>query len=189
MNNAAGLCRCELVGGEMRLSLPVLLLVMLLPSVCWPLATTMEFGVRGGVDEATLKEHYAMAELYFLKDLPWQKEIAQGFRVYTRLDLGASYIKGDSENGGYVAAGGDLVFSLLDGALELETGVRPSLFSNHEFGLDDFGGPVQFISHAGATINLGNASINYRFQHISNGSLYNENPGLNFHVLGFGMRF
>jgi hypothetical protein len=164
-------------------------LVFLLPALSWSLATTMEFGVRGGVEEASLLENYSASELYYLRSLPWQKEISPGVRVYMRLDAGVTYLHGDSENGGWVAVGGDVVFSLINGALEFEAGFRPAVMFVDEYGVDDLGGPVQFVSHAGATVNLGDAAINYRFQHISNGGFYKQNPGLNLHMLGVGMRF
>lgn len=164
-------------------------MLLILPTPCWSLATTMEFGVRGGVDDASLEENYSSAELYYLKDLPWQKEIAPGVRVYTRLDIGATFLNGDSQDGGWIAAGGDIVFSLMDGAFELEAGWRPAWMFEHEYGGDNFGGGLQFISHAGATLNMGRAALNYRFQHISNANAYDENPGLDMHVLGLGMRF
>ena len=110
----------------MKRFLPILVLFLSLPTVCWPLATTMEFGVRGGVDDAYLEENYSSAELYYLRNLPWQKEIAPGVRVYTRLDIGATFLNGDSQDGGWIAAGGDSVFSLMEGAFELEAGWRPS---------------------------------------------------------------
>lgn len=173
----------------MKRCLPIISLLILLPSVCLALAMTMEFGIRGGVDDASLEENYSSAEVYYLRNLPWQKEIAPGVRVYTRLDVGATFLNGDSQDGGWLAAGGDIVFSLMDGAFELEAGWRPAWMFEHEYGGDNLGGGLQFISHAGASVNMGRAAVNYRFQHISNAGLYDENPGLDMHVFGFGMRF
>lgn len=191
MNNNAKLYFAEiscLLGGIVK-RLLIVVLLLLLPATCWSLATTMEFGVRGGVDDASLKEHYSAVEVYCLRNLPWQKEIAPGVRVYTRLDLGAAYLDGDAKDGGWISAGGDIVFSLLDGAFELEAGWRPAWLLEHEYGHDNFGGGFQFISHAGATVNMGRTTVNYRFQHISNAGLYDENPGLQMHMLGLGVRF
>ena len=173
----------------MTRNLLVLLMILFVPSVCWPLATTMEFGVRGGIDDASLKEHYSAFEVYCHKNLPWQKEIAPGVRVYTRLDVGVANLDGDAQDGGWVAAGGDVVFSLMDGVFELEAGWRPAWLLEHEYGYDNLGGGLQFITHAGATVNMGRAALNYRFQHISNAGIYDENPGLDMHMLGLGVRF
>jgi hypothetical protein len=149
----------------------------------------MELGVRGGVDDSSLREHYYAIELYYLKKLPWEKEISPGLKVYARFDAGVTYLDGDAKDGGWVAAGGDIVCSLVDGAFELEIGWRPAWLFEHEYGEDDLGGDFQFVTHAGASVNLGRASLNYRFQHISNAGIYDSNPGLDLHMLGLGVRF
>jgi len=175
--------------GVMKRFLVAIVLVLLAPGLSWALATTMEFGVRGVTSEETVSENYTVTEVYYQHALPWKKEISPGMVVYVRLDTGASYMKAADERGGWLALGGDLVLNLLDGMWEIEGGFRPMLFFEHEFGEDDFGGPVQFASHIGTTFYLGDVAFNYRYQHISNGGLYSENPGINLHMVGVGMRF
>lgn len=68
-------------------------------------------------------------------------------------------------------------------------GWRPVWLFESELGGEDFGGPVQFSSHIGAAVNLYHVVLSYRYQHISNASLYNSNPGLNFHLIALGLRF
>ena len=41
----------------------------------------------------------------------------------------------------------------------------------------------------GTTLNFGKANLSYRYQHISNAHIYKENPGLDLHMVGLGMRF
>ncbi len=172
----------------MRL-LILICLVCLAPSMSWGLATTMEFGVRGGTDAKLVNENYAITELYYQHKLPWKKEISPGVMTYVRLDSGAGYLEAASNSSGWLSVGGDLVLSLMDGGWEMEVGWRPTLMFDHEFGDDDLGGPVQFSTHVGTTIYLGDAAINYRYQHISNADLYDENPGMDIHMLGVGIRF
>lgn len=173
----------------MKRCLTAMLLLLLAPGLSWALATTMEFGVRGATSEETVTENYSVTEVYYQHILPWRKEVRPGMMVYVRLDTGASYMKAAGEEGGWLAVGGDVVLSLLDGLWEIEGGFRPMLFFEHEFGEDDFGGPLQFSSHIGTTLYLGDFAINYRYQHISNGGIYSENPGINMHMVGAGMRF
>ncbi|MDT8443351.1 MAG: acyloxyacyl hydrolase [Desulfuromonadales bacterium] len=173
----------------MKSYLFVALLVLLLPTASWSLGTTMELGVRGGIDSTTRHENYTVGELYYLQALPWQKQLGPNVTLSTRLDSGVGYLRTDVQDSGWLAVGGDIVFSLLDDVWELEGGFRPTWMFRHEIGEDDFGGPVQFSSHVGTTLNLGQFSLSYRYQHISNSDLYNENPGLDLHLIGLGIRF
>ena len=173
----------------MKHAIFVALLILLLPLSSWGLATTMEFGVRGAVDEAGVDENYSAVEVYYQQALTSKKQISPGVMVYVRLDAGAAYLTASSDHGGWFAVGGDVVLSLLDGLWEIEGGWRPTYLFDDEFGQDDFGGPVQFSSHIGTSLHLGNFSLNYRFQHISNAGIYDENPGLDLHLVGVGARF
>ena len=56
-------------------------------------------------------------------------------------------------------------------------------------GDDDFGGNLQFTSHAGMTLRWQEISLSYRIQHTSNASIYEQNKGLNLHLVGLGGRF
>ncbi len=52
------------------------------------------------------------------------------------------------------------------------------------------GGPINFTSHIGLNLNFArHFSIGYRLQHMSNGVIYDENPGLNLHMIEIGYRF
>lgn len=72
---------------------------------------------------------------------------------------------------------------------EIEAGWRPTLLSDHKFGQDDLGGPIQFSTHIGTSLSLNPMTINYRYQHISNAELYDTNPGIDLHMIGVGVRF
>jgi len=72
----------------------------------------------------------------------------------------------------------------------LDAGFRPTLLSDRRFGEVDLGGRVQFDSHLGVSFDLGSTlHLGYRIHHISNGDLYEHNPGINMQSLEFGGRF
>lgn len=174
----------------MKRFLIIVLLVLSFPALSWSLATSMELGVRGGVDVGrNLHENYTYGEVYYSQALPWEKELSPSSKVSTRLDVSAGYLGADTTDGGWFAAGGDVVYSVMDGTWEFEVGVRPAWMSEHVYGDDDFGGPFQFFSHAGVTFNLDQFALSYRLQHISNANIYSENPGIELHVIGLGVRF
>ena len=173
----------------MKRYLFAILLFLLLPIPAWSLDSTMELGARGGVDTLDENEKFLSGEIYYLHALPWQKELSPSVNLYTRIDAGLAYLRADSHSGGWLAIGGDVVLSLREGAWEFEYGFRPTWLFESDLGGDDFGGPIQFSNHVGPTLNRGPVALSYRFQHISNASLYNHNPGLDLHMLGLGVRF
>jgi len=74
----------------------------------------------------------------------------------------------------------------------LEFGVGAHLHSDDSIGDKDFDIPFAFGSHVGGGWRFGvrqQYELLYRFQHLSNASLGDNNPGINFHVLHLGYRF
>lgn len=167
----------------------VAFLMFIVPSLGLAIETKMEFGVRGGVDNGDVDESFKMGEVYFQHVLPWQKEFNSETKIYTRLDMAAGVLEADSEKGKYIAAGADVVLSMSAGNWEVEAGCRPIWISEYEYGQEDFGGPIQFISHVGTSFIIGNWVVSYRFLHMSNADLYHENGGVDLHMVGLGRRF
>jgi hypothetical protein len=154
-----------------------------------PTATlAAELGVRGGTDATGSARNYTAAELYLLYPLSWHWD-AIGGTLRPRLDGGVTWIRSDTDYGGWLAAGADLVYAVSWLPLELEAGFRPAWLSDAKYGQEDFGGAMQFISHIGATLRLSPFALSYRFQHLSNAGIYGENPGLNLHLFGVGASF
>ena len=58
------------------------------------------------------------------------------------------------------------------------------------FKMSALAGPIQFTSYIGLSYTLPQrVSIGYRFQHMSNASIYSSNPGVNLHMLKIGYHF
>ena len=73
-----------------------------------------------------------------------------------------------------------------------ELGVGAHGQSESEIEDKDFDIPFAFGSHIGAGFRFGEQGqyeIMYRFQHLSNASLGDKNPGINFHLVNLGYRF
>lgn len=76
--------------------------------------------------------------------------------------------------------------------LFIEAGIGPHLLSNVRFSDLDLSTSLQFGSHIGAGVLFGRGgrySLTYRFQHLSNASIKQPNPGIEFHLLQLGYRF
>ncbi len=150
--------------------------------------TVFELGVRGGVNDNRKDEDFTAGEIYLLRDLPWQLPLSEGVSLRTRLDAGVTLLEAAGEHSALLAIGGDL-FLPIQQWLELEVGLRPAYMNDYKLGEDDFGGNIQFVSHAGMTLRWHDLSLGYRIQHTSNASIYDKNGGMNLHLLGLGARF
>lgn len=76
--------------------------------------------------------------------------------------------------------------------LYIEAGLGLHLLSAKHFGETELSTPFQFSSRVGVGVTFGPDSrheIGYRLWHLSNAGIKNPNPGLNFHVLYYGVRF
>jgi hypothetical protein len=151
--------------------------------------TVFEMGVRGGVNDNRNYEEYTAGEIYLLMDLPWQISLTKAAILRTRLDAGVTVLEAVSEHSVMLAIGGDLFLPMLDDRLEVEVGLRPAFLRDYKIGDDDLGGNLQFTSHAGMTLRWHEMSLSYRIQHTSNASIYEQNNGLNLHLIGLGRRF
>ena len=133
-------------------------------------------------------------------DMPWRLFDTGSIHLGTYLEAGVNYW--DSENG--VTGTDSLVDFHLTPVFRLagnrETGIMP----HFEFGLgvhghteseiedEDFDIPFAFGSHVGVGLRFGQRQqyeLLYRYQHLSNAGLGDENPGINFHFMQVGYRF
>ena len=73
-----------------------------------------------------------------------------------------------------------------------ELGLGAHFHTDSEIEDKDFDVPFAFGSHFGVGARFGaneQFEFVYRFQHLSNASIGDKNPGINFHVLHLGYRF
>lgn len=74
----------------------------------------------------------------------------------------------------------------------VELGVGLHLMSEDELEDRNFSEHFAFGSHLGAGLRFGARSqyeLSYRFQHLSNAGIGDDNPGIDFHLLRLGYRF
>jgi lipid A 3-O-deacylase len=74
----------------------------------------------------------------------------------------------------------------------LELGVGPHGHTESKIENKDFDIGFSFGSHIGGGVRLGaqgRYEFLYRFQHLSNASIGDKNPGINFHLFQFGYHF
>jgi len=141
-------------------------------------------GFRAGLSATDGNEDFEQYELFATYGLPWSWELTPGWFLSTRINLSAGALRGGGETGFIGSAGPSITLSMVQGLIFVDGGISAALLSEHKFGQENFGGPIQFVSHVGISFKLGaNLGVGYRFQHMSNASIYNQNPGLELHVL------
>jgi hypothetical protein len=144
----------------------------------------MAVGFRAGLSATDSNEDFEQYELFATYGLPWSLELTPGWFLRTNFKLSAGALRGGGETGFIGSVGPSITLSMVQDLILLDGGISAAFLSEHQFGRENFGGPIQFVSHVGIGFKLGgNLGVGYRFQHMSNASIYKRNPGLELHML------
>lgn len=142
------------------------------------------FSSEGGTRDFTQTE--AALELL----LPWHKTSDSGWQIETRLDFSAGILHARDDQAAIWTLGPSVQIGRGGFPLVLDLGVSPTVLASDRVGGRDFGRHIQFTSHAGLLWDIhGMVRLGYRYQHMSNASLGDHNPGLNLHMFTVGFRF
>ena len=146
-------------------------------------------GVRGGVGDQNNNESFSQVEAYLNYGLPWMWELDSKWVIGSFIALNAGAIRCE-ENAFVGSIGPGFYFMTPSHRFVFSAGIYPTYISRSKFGEEDFGGWFQFTSSACINFNFkSNLTAGYCFQHMSNAGLYDNNPGLNTHLIGLGFRF
>lgn len=155
----------------------------------FPYALGLRAGNSFGFDVKYVSEY----ELFAERELPWRWQLSSGICIATKLDGLVGVVHGEREPRNtslLLGVGPGVSISTVRRRFSLELGVKPAYLREHDFGRHDYGGSLQFISHAGVRVRLGDRyQLGYRFQHLSNSSTASTNPGFNSHMLEFVVQF
>jgi hypothetical protein len=146
-------------------------------------------GLRAGISDQRNEESFSKYEAYATFSLPWRWSSEQGWILGTFIGINAGVVRsGDSSFIGSVGPGLYLM-TPIEGVV-ISGGIYPTYIRQSKFGAEDFGDSFQFTSAFGINVTFYRHWImGYRFQHMSNGGISDENPGLNTHMMEFGYRF
>lgn len=108
-----------------------------------------------------------------------------GWQLGSNFMLSAGILKTFDENAFTASAVPELILRNNSGGLTVNAGFGLAAFSRNKFGVQDFGGPVQFAITFGSTIELTrHTRIGYRFQHYSDGGAYgSDTTGADLHMI------
>lgn len=144
-------------------------------------------GVRAGFGASSGTDGFRQAEFVLRLPLATSFDLGEEWRALAAADLSLGRLEERDTHAAIGAVGAVLILARDKLPLSIELGVAPTLLSRHEFSRD-FGQALQFTSHAGVLLQLGDFRIGYRFQHMSNARLADPNPGLNQHLFSIFLR-
>jgi hypothetical protein len=168
----------------------ILLLSLIAPLSCFAADLPVwELGARAGYSFETKDHHAQQYDLFLRRELPLSWNISDNYRVGSRVEASAGTLT-TPEATGFVGSLGPDVYLEVVGIVRIHGGTRLSLITEQRFGNKNLGGPVQFTTHGGVSVNVGSRfTVGYRFQHMSNAHFYDSNPGINSNMLEVGFRF
>ena len=146
-------------------------------------------GVRLGTFETGQGTGFTQFEAWSLKNLRWNWTVRGGWHIQSAIEASVGGLQGAGVEAAFVAAGPVLVLRKGNSPWSFDIGSRPTLISEYQFGPDGFGGNFQFTSAGSVNRDIGDKwTIGYRFHHMSNARIYDENDGINFHFIQIGWR-
>ncbi len=148
-----------------------------------------EFGVRyavarGGFDGLTQQAFFVDFKL------PRSWRVWNDVTVAARLTVEAGRFEFGSEHRAFASIGPSIRFTS-DAprvARFVDFGISPTIIDGSIYGDKDFGTSFNLTTHVGLGLRFGRAKnqvLKFRFQHISNGGINNDNPGVNMIGLDF----
>lgn len=146
-------------------------------------------GAFGSADDDTGAGSYQQYEIYGLREFSWQAELGP-IEMTSSLFAGFGWYEQAGDALEYVTVGNVFNFTKPGSMVSLEVGARPGWLFDYESPGRNFGGHLTFFDHIGVMVQpLPEVTLGYRFQHMSNASLYKENPGINMHLLDLRFHF
>jgi len=138
------------------------------------------------------KYYFHLYDIAAVIKLPWSWPINESaWSLETRLIASAGQLTGADESGLMVTAVPGLALSGWEGLITLDSGVGAGFFSNHKFGVQDFGGPVQIVATSGIRVSpIPHAYTGFRVQHFSDAGLYGPSSlGVDMYIVELGYTF
>jgi Lipid A 3-O-deacylase (PagL) len=136
--------------------------------------------------------YFHLHDIAALIKLPWSWPIGEStWSLDTRLIASAGLLTGANESSLMITTVPVLALSGWKELVTFDTGMGAGFFTNHEFGMQDFGGPVQIIATMGARVNpIAHAYAGIRVQHFSDAGLYGPSSlGVDMYIAELGYKF
>jgi lipid A 3-O-deacylase len=149
-------------------------------------AAGFRYGIGGNSSSADFNE----GELFADWNLPWRWDLGHDVWLQMRLDSSVGWLGDPAKTGAIVTAGPGIRLGCEHFPLSLEAGSNPTILGEEHFAGKDFGSAIQFTTYCGVSLDLGaHVRLGYRYQHMSNAGLGDNNPGLNLNMFSLSFVF
>ena len=138
------------------------------------------------------KYYFHLYDVAAVIKLPWSWPLGEStWSLDTRLIASGGLLTGADESGLMMTAVPALALSGWKGLVTFDAGAGAGFFSNHTFGVQDFGGPVQIVATSGIRVNpFPHAYTGFRVQHFSDAGLYGPSSlGVDMYIVELGYQF
>jgi hypothetical protein len=167
-------------------SIPLVLGVLLLASAAHARTSpSLSGGVRVGYSNTEFKGIFRQIEGTLRYDLAPVWEHGPGWALRLGVEVTAGAVGNRYDTSGLIGSGLHLALGVWRGRITFDTGTSVTMLTDHTFGPRiSLGSPAQFITHWRLRFEFFSVlGLAYRYQHMSNGGLGLDNPGLNLHML------
>jgi hypothetical protein len=182
--------------------LPLILTLSLSTAFCTPSfaegITLLSIGPRVGFGEKIplmgkeQKYYFHLYDIAAVIKLPWSWPLGEStWGLETRLLTSAGILTGANESSLIMTVVPGLALNGWKGLVTFDAGAGAGFFTNHKFGEQDFGGPVQIAATVGVRVNpFSHAYTGFRVQHFSDAGLYGPSSlGVDMYIVELGYRF
>lgn len=143
---------------------------------------SVQLGLRASFVSDNKDEDFDQIELVYSRPLSW----TWPGNMASRLDISVGHISAGGDDGYLVSAGPSFWSSKYWESTSFGFGISPTYLSRSRFGDEDLGGQFHFTSFIGMKFDVSTSTnLGLRLQHLSNGGLDDDNPGLNLLILEF----
>jgi lipid A 3-O-deacylase len=170
----------------------IAILIVVVLSASPAVADTVKWntiGIKAGIADSRSVEFFSKSEVYATFSLPWVRTSPSNWIHGAFIGVNAGALTG--EDTAFLGSAGIGLFNVSPNQkFVITVGFYPTYLSRFKFKTEDFGGTLQFTSTIGFSYNFSHSmTIGYRFEHMSNANIHDENPGLNTHSLELGYHF
>lgn len=138
------------------------------------------------------KYNFHLTDVAAVFKLPWSWTLDESpWNLETRLITSAGSLAATGEYGLMATVVPCLALSGWDRFVSIDAGVGLGFFTRDQYGVQDFGGPVQIVATVGILVNpISHAYAGFRVQHFSDAGVYGPNSlGVDMYIVEAGYRF
>jgi hypothetical protein len=153
--------------------------------------TDYSLGFRAGFSmSGSLEKTFNLYEAIGSVALPWSYTWESGWLLTTGVDITAGIQRAVQDNGFIASAGPAIAVTIPPGWMSFLAAVRVAYLDDYQFGEVDLGGRFNFVEELGVEFSIySGLKAGYRLRHMSNAGIYDNNPGLNMHIIELRYRF